>query len=110
MIQESLPSAAQRVADEHPAVWQAYSELGKACAEAGPLDQRTIRLIKLAAAGAVGSEGAVHSHARRALEEGLAPEALRQVALLLIATAGFPRAAATLTWIEDIAAGESKRG
>lgn len=105
MSNQQLPHGARRIAEQHPDIWRAYEQLGEACAEAGPLDGQTLRLIKLAVAGAVGSEGAVHSHARRAISEGLAPESLRQVALLLIATAGFPKAAATLTWIEDIISG-----
>ncbi|MGB5253290.1 MAG: carboxymuconolactone decarboxylase family protein [Sedimenticolaceae bacterium] len=106
MTNEQLPHGARRIAEQYPDVWRAYELLGKSCAEAGPLDSQTLRLIKLAVAGAVGSEGAVHSHVRRALAEGIAPESLRQVGLLLIATAGFPKAAATLTWIEDIVSGD----
>ena len=46
-----------------------YAALGKACSQAGPIDGRTARLVKLALAVGALSEGAVHSH-RRALEEG----------------------------------------
>lgn len=103
-ISTSLPSGAGEVAKTYPAVWEAYAGLGKACAEAGPLDQRTIRLVKLALAVGGLSEGAVHSHARRALDEGLAPEELEQVALLAIPTLGFPQGVKALTWIKDITA------
>jgi alkylhydroperoxidase/carboxymuconolactone decarboxylase family protein YurZ len=82
-------------------VWNAYASLGQAAAEAGPLDNRTRRLIKLALAIGARSEGATHSHARQGLEEGLAPEVLRQIALLAITTLGFPAAVAGLSWIED---------
>jgi alkylhydroperoxidase/carboxymuconolactone decarboxylase family protein YurZ len=44
----------------------------------------------------------VHSHCRQALAEGVAPEALKQVALLAIPTLGFPRSVAALSWIEDV--------
>jgi alkylhydroperoxidase/carboxymuconolactone decarboxylase family protein YurZ len=97
-----LPSGAGYVADAFPDVWEAYAELGEACAGAGPLDARTRRLVKLALAVAAGSEGATHSHSRRAIEEGVDPESLRHVALLAIPTVGLPRAVAALTWIEDI--------
>lgn len=97
-----LPGAAGDVANRHPDLWNAYTALGEACAEAGPLDARTRRLVKLALAVGAASEGATHSHARRALEEGTEAEALRQVALLAIPTLGFPRAVAALTWIEDL--------
>ena len=97
-----LPSKAGAVAREFPKLWDAYSALGKACAESGPLTGETLRLVKLALAIGAGSEGAVHSHARRALEEGLSVVALKQVALLAIPTLGFPRAVAALSWIEDL--------
>lgn len=102
MPKQNLPSGAGQVAEQFPEVWDAYAELGKACAESGPLDARTRRLVKLALAVGARSEGAVHSHARRALEEGETHDALKQVAMLSIPTLGLPRGVAALTWIEDI--------
>lgn len=102
MSKQDLPSGAGQVAEQYPEVWDAYAELGRACAESGPLDARTRRLVKLALAVGAGSEGAVHSHARRALEEGETAESLKQVAMLSIPTLGLPRGVAALTWIEDI--------
>ncbi len=99
---DKLPSAAGKVASEYAAVWQAYAALGKATAESGPLDQRTRRLVKVALAIGASSEGAVHSHTRRGIDEGLSRKELKQVALLAIATLGFPQAVRALTWIEDI--------
>ena len=99
---DELPSGAGEVARAYPAVWQAYAALGKAAAEAGPLDERTRRLVKLALSIGASSEGAVHSHARRAVEEGISKKELKQVAILAIATLGFPQAVKGLTWIEDI--------
>jgi alkylhydroperoxidase/carboxymuconolactone decarboxylase family protein YurZ len=96
------PSGAGALAESHPEVWQAYAELGKACAQAGPLDDRVRRLVKLALAIGARSEGAVHSHARQALEQGLTAEELDQVALLAITTLGLPTAVAGLTWIRDM--------
>lgn len=102
MSKQDLPSGAGQVAEQYPDVWDAYAELGRTCAESGPLDARTRRLVKLALAVGARSEGAVHSHARRALEEGETAEALKQVAMLSIPTLGLPRGVAALTWIEDI--------
>ena len=96
------PSGAGVFATLLPEAWQAYQALGKACSDAGPLDARDRRLIKLALSIGARSEGAVHSHARQGAEEGLAPEELRQVAALSITTLGFPAAMAGLSWINDI--------
>lgn len=99
---DTLPGAAGDVAKAYPDVWTAYARLGEACAQCGPLDADARRLVKLALAIGAGSEGAVHSHVRRALDAGMSGEAIKQIALLAIPTLGFPRAVAALTWIEDI--------
>lgn len=101
MTEQQLPAAASEIAEHFPAVWSAYSDLGEAVAEAGPLTERERRLVKLALAIGGDSEGAVHSHVRRALGEGLDSSDLEQTALLAIPTLGLPRAAAAITWIRD---------
>lgn len=99
---EELPSVASELAADYPDVWDAYAELGAACSDGGPIEGETKRLVKLALAIGAQSEGAVHSHVRRALEEGVDPETLRHAAILSIPTIGFPQAVAALTWIEDL--------
>ena len=100
-----LPGGAQKLIDAHPGVWKAYEQLGEACAETGPLDAKTRRLVKLALAIGRGSEGAVHSHARRAAGDGIGAAELEHVAVLAIPTLGLPRSVAALTWIRDITEG-----
>ena len=97
-----LPAAAGDVAEQYPDVWKAYQALGEASGKAGPLSDREKRLVKLALAVGAGSEGAVHSHARRGTAEGLLKEDLLHVSILAISTLGFPQAVAAKTWIEDI--------
>ncbi|MCW5695129.1 MAG: carboxymuconolactone decarboxylase family protein [Bauldia sp.] len=98
----ALPGAARRIADGYPDVWAAFTNLGKACSGAGSIDPRTHRLVKLALAIGAGLEGAVHSHARRAMAEGIAIDELRHVALLAMPTLGFSSALRALTWIDDL--------
>jgi alkylhydroperoxidase/carboxymuconolactone decarboxylase family protein YurZ len=97
-----LPGAALHMAGEHPEVWEAFQHLGEKASRAGPLDARTRRLIHLALAIAAGSEGATHSHARRASPEGISPEELEHVAVLAITTVGWSQAMKGLTWVRDI--------
>lgn len=99
---EKLPSGASKLAQRHPEVWESFTELGERCAEAGPLDGRTRHLVKLALAAGAGLEGAVHSHARRAIAEGITAEEIRHIALLAIPTLGFSTAVRAMTWIDDI--------
>jgi len=101
-MSERLPSGAQRLANRHPEIWAAYQKLGAACAEAGPLDAKTRRLVKLALAVAAQSEGAVHSHTRRSVDESLTKEELLHVALLAIPSIGLAKAIAAMTWMEDV--------
>lgn len=97
-----LPSAAGRLAAENPEIWEAFTRLGEACGNAGPLDDKTRHLIKIAIAIAGRSEGATHSHVRRALADGVSADEIRHAALLIAPTLGFPQAVAGLTWIEDV--------
>ncbi|HEY3215668.1 MAG TPA: carboxymuconolactone decarboxylase family protein [Candidatus Eisenbacteria bacterium] len=97
-----LPSFYSAFREAHPRVATAYQELGEAVRAAGPLTERAAELVKLALAAGAHLEGAVHSHARRALEAGVAPEELRQVPLLAITTLGFPAAMAVRAMIEDV--------
>jgi alkylhydroperoxidase/carboxymuconolactone decarboxylase family protein YurZ len=88
---------------QFPQVWQAFTQLAEACHESsGPLDEKSRRLVKLAVAIGNRHEGAVHSAVRHALESGITPEELRQVAVLSITTIGWPAAHAAMTWVEDM--------
>jgi alkylhydroperoxidase/carboxymuconolactone decarboxylase family protein YurZ len=101
-VPQKLPAGAAKIAKRYPEIWSAYEQLGAAAAEAGPLDGRAIRLVKLALAAASGSEGAVHSHTRRALADGISKDELLHVALLAIPSIGLAKAVAAMSWIEDI--------
>lgn len=101
MTHDELPEIVQQLSHQYPAVWDAYNKLGQAAAGAGPLDDKTERMVKLAIAVGGGLEGAVRSHTRRGRTAGLTAEELQHVALLAITTVGWPTAVATLSWIRD---------
>ena len=81
---------------------RAVDNLGKAASASGPLDEKTSHLIQLAAAAAMKSEGAVHSHTRRALKAGAKIEDIQHAIILLTSTIGFPAVSAALSWIDDV--------
>lgn len=97
-----LPRPFEEFRGRNPAVAKAYDALGTACGEAGPLDAKTRELVKLAMAIGGRLEGAVHSHARRALEAGATPEEIRHVVTLAAPTLGFPTTVAAYTWAQDV--------
>lgn len=102
MAMDELPPLVQDIAARYPQVWDAFNRLGDSVANAGPLDEKTQRLVKLAIAVGGGLQGAVHSHVRRGLNEGISAEEMVHVALLAITTVGWPSAMARLSWMEDI--------
>jgi 4-carboxymuconolactone decarboxylase len=92
----------------HPDVWAAFNELADRCHNAGPLDERTRRLVKVALSMGAGVEGGTHSAVRNARAAGVTQEELEHIAVLAITTIGFPAAMRALTWISDPAAQPKK--
>ena len=97
-----VPAHYQSLKERYPEVIAALEALGAATRAHGPLDELSSHLVSMAAAAAVGSEGAVHSHARRALAAGASAAQVRHAVLLLVTTIGFPRAAAAMSWVDDV--------
>jgi alkylhydroperoxidase/carboxymuconolactone decarboxylase family protein YurZ len=96
-------SSADRILRSHPEVWQRFTALADACHAAGPLDDKTRRLVKLALAIAAGTEGGTHSAVRHAAEAGITMAEMEHVAILGITTLGFPAAGRAIAWIHDSA-------
>jgi alkylhydroperoxidase/carboxymuconolactone decarboxylase family protein YurZ len=97
-----LPARYVEFQKRYPAVFRAYDLLGTATADAGPLDPKTRALVKLGIAIGGQMEGAVHSHTRRALEAGCAPDAIRHSVVLATTTLGFPSMMKCLSWVDDV--------
>ena len=97
-----LPKQYMGIQKKYAAYMKAVENLGKAARAAGPLNEKTARLIQLAAAATSRSEGSVHSHARRALEAGAKPDEIRHAIILLTSTIGFPNVSAAMSWVNDI--------
>jgi AhpD family alkylhydroperoxidase len=93
--------------EDHPAFFEAWDAVGTAVRAAGPIDNKTAHLIQLAASAAIRSEGAVHSHVRRALDAGATATEIRQALMLTAATIGFPNVIAALSWAQDVLGDEA---
>lgn len=103
-----LPKAFETFRKRYRGVYEAYEALGGTAHEAGPLDQKTRELVKLGMAIGGRLEGAVRSHAQRALEAGATPQEIEHVVLLAVTTSGFPTAVAAFTSVEELL-GPAKR-
>ncbi len=102
MSNQQLPETFQGLSQRHKTLLDAVESLGRAAKQSGPIDEKTAQLIQLAAAASSRSEGAVHSHVRRALQAGANAEEIEHAIVLLTSTIGFPSVAATLSWVGDI--------
>jgi alkylhydroperoxidase/carboxymuconolactone decarboxylase family protein YurZ len=101
-MSEHLPQLYLAFRERFPQIAQQLDALAVATESAGPLDERTQRLVKLALAVAKESPGAVRSNVRKALDAGDSADEIRQVVLLAITTCGFPTAAASMQWVDDV--------
>ncbi len=97
-----LPAQFKSLAKEYPDVCEAFESLGTQCHNAGPLDEKARKLAKLGIAIGSGSEGAVHSAVRNALQADVPKEEIMHVGILAITTIGLPNATAAITWIKDL--------
>ena len=97
-----IPKKYQKFSEKYPTVIKAYEEMGDAVHTAGPLDEKTRALIKLAISTGARLEGAVHSHTRKAIKTGCTPDELRHTVMLALPTIGLPSMMAALSWVNDI--------
>ena len=95
------PAHYSNTRDRYPDLFDALEQVGVTARRCGPLAEKQCQLIQLAAAAALQSEGAVHSHARRAVKAGASSEEIRHAILLLVSTIGLPRTMAAMSWVEE---------
>ena len=97
-----IPQNHRSISRRYPQFMAALDALGEAAASAGPLTEKTRYRVHIGAAAAIRSEGAVHSHTRRALAAGASPEEVQHAVIAATSTIGFPNAMAALSWISDV--------
>jgi len=102
MAKNKRPGIYQQLQNSYPNYLAAVEALGQAIHAAGPLDEKTAHLVQLAAAAAVHSEGAVHSHVRRAQQAGVTAQEIRHALISITSTIGFPSVVAALSWATDV--------
>ncbi len=97
-----LPKRYVRFFERYPEVGKSYEQFGEAVAQAGPLDNKTRCLVKLAISLGAKMEGAAKSHAHKALQAGATKEEIQHVAVLCAPTIGFPNMMAGLSWVDAV--------
>jgi AhpD family alkylhydroperoxidase len=102
MTEQKLPKMYTGIKKRYKKLGTAVENLGKTIRTLGPINDKTAHLIQLAAAAAIRSEGAVHSHVRRAREAGAKEEEIYHALILLTSTIGFPAVSAAISWTDDV--------
>lgn len=97
----SLPKSYIQFGDRYPDLLRDFENIGVKCLEAGPLDLKARRLVKLGMAIATSSRGGIKSQTRKALEDGFSQDEIRHAAVLALPTIGFPSMIAAFEWIEE---------
>ena len=101
-MSDYIPRIYEDFRRDYPDVAAAYDALSEKVHEVGSLDQRTRRLVKLSVAVGAEAEGAVRSHTRKALSEGISRQDIEHAILLSLTTAGFPTMVAALKWAREV--------
>lgn len=102
MSKKNLPGTFKKITDKYPNVWAAHEQLTKACTEAGPLDRKTVELIKVGICVGAGLETATQRHALMARENGATNDEIYQSVLMAMTTVGHPRAVAGWKLVNSI--------
>ena len=97
---DKLPGTYRQFVAKVPALGEAHASIGKAVEAAGPLERKTLELIKIGISVGAGLETATKSHVRRAMQHGASQQEIEQAILLAMNTCGFPRTVAAWKWAQ----------
>ncbi len=97
-----LPDIVKTFVERHREISETLLKVGELCSQAGPIDQVNQHLIRMGIAVGAQSQGAVRSHARRALDAGATKEQVLQTVLLSSTIGGFPAMIAAYGWLEEL--------
>ncbi|MFN7021130.1 MAG: carboxymuconolactone decarboxylase family protein [Phycisphaerales bacterium] len=101
-----VPGTFKAFITKYPALGKAHEQVAKSVDDAGPLDAKTLALIKIGICIGAGLESALRSHVRRAMQHGATATEVEQAILLGMNTVGFPRTVASWSWAQK----QFKRG
>lgn len=97
----NLPGKFKEFVARYPELGAAHQQIAAAAEAAGPMDRKTIELVKIGLSIGAGLESATRSHVRQALQHGATEAEVEQVALLAYNTCGWPRMVAGYAWVRQ---------
>ena len=96
-----LPGTFSEFVGKFPKLGDAHESIAHVVESYGPLDRKTIELIKIGLAVGAGLETATRSHVRRAVQHGASESEIEQAILLSYNTCGWPRMVMAWRWARE---------
>lgn len=94
------PKIYQEFVQRYPKLEKAWEQLSEAGRE-GPLEDKTLRLVKLGIAIGAMREGEIRANLRKAVALGISQDEIEQVIALAAATLGMSATVAVFSWVEN---------
>ncbi len=94
----NVPGTYKEFVKRFSALGRAHESIAETVEDAGPLDAKTLALVKIGICVGAGLESALRSHVRRAMQLGATSAEVEQAILLGMNTVGFPRTVAAWSW------------
>ena len=95
------PKAYDQFVERFPHLGKAWDEIHTQ-GDATDLDEKTRRLIRIAASVGAGRMGAVRAGTRKARAMGIPRQEIEQVVALAAGTIGIPASVAAFCWMQDV--------
>lgn len=85
-----MPEVLNSFKERFPDTWAAYEQLKNSCDRQGPLDAKTVELVKISISTAQEHEGGLIAHISQARKTGANADEIYHAILLATSLAGFP--------------------
>ena len=95
-----IPKTFKQFIGKYPLLGDTHEAIAKYVDQVGPLDDKTMSLIKIGISLGAGLDSAVRSHVRRAIQHGATEKEIEQAILLAFNTLGLPRTVAAWSWAQ----------
>ena len=105
---EELPDSAQRFITKYPKIWYQFTKLVEEGVNAGPLDEKSIRLIKAGIYGCLGKEMALKTQVRMAIKCGASADEVDHMILQILPAMGMSTTVEAWTWAAEALSDQSR--
>jgi AhpD family alkylhydroperoxidase len=95
------PGVFKQFISRFPELGEAHERIAQAVESYGPLDAKTMELIKIGLSVGAGLESATRAHVRKAMQAGASEAEIEQAVLLAYNTCGWPRTVAAWQWVRQ---------